>query len=90
MALLSRSLQHENLSPENQNVSPPSSTLDEGLEDLFPAPAAGKTHAAYDHSPYPFLTWRIAMMGILVSMGKQDRRVGLASGGRVLTKDFMI
>lgn len=71
MVFFARSSQHENVDSEDRVVMPPSSTLDKESEDLG---AARTPHAAYDNSPYPLLTWRVVMMGILVSMGELIRR----------------
>lgn len=77
MVLSPRPSQLENVNPEDRIVTPPSSTLDNESEDVRSGPAARKPYAAYDNSPYPLLTWRVVMMGILVSMGKLIRRLDL-------------
>lgn len=77
MVLSPRPSHFENVNSEDRVVTPASSTLDKESEDLRSGPAARKPYAAYDNSPYPLLTSRVVMMGILVSMGKLIRRLDL-------------
>ena len=49
------------------------SSLSEDRESQVPtrtqAPLHGEKAGDYDDSPYPVMTWRVALMGVLVSMG---------------------
>jgi hypothetical protein len=89
MVLFPRPSQHEIVNSEDRIVTPPSSTLDKESEDLCSGPAAREPYAAYDNSPYPLLTWRVVMMGILVSMGKLIRRLDLGYREMALTNVLM-
>ncbi len=48
----------------------PSSSLTQEKETQVPAPdILDRDPAEYDDTPYPLITWRVVVMGILVSMG---------------------